>query len=253
MSGGRLNNAILVASQIGTYFTMATINVMLNFLGTPVPKEYIESIQDGQDHSGDFEYRMIRHVLELPIEHLPKDVLDRYVEISGKETYVAIFPPTDKLFERFMLPLKSAKRTYCLGEYLACIELSAHLGEMLALLLWQITPLSLNGKTIDTQMEKNIWGSEFEKMGQEKRINILKAFSAITNEEEKLLDFLRTSRRKYFHFWDTSTEHIKDDALRCFLTITALVQKVLKIEYENGAVKLNPLLEAYLATHKAVG
>ena len=229
---------------------MGTIQVVLNYLGTPVSMEYINCLQDGKDHSDDFEYRLICHVLELPIEHLPREVLDRYVEISGKETYTAIFPHTDKLFERFLVPLKSAKRTYCLGEYLACIELSAHLGEMLALLLWQITPISFNGKPLDVQTEKSIWGGEFEKMGQEKRIDLLKVFDAISNEDEQMLDFLRVTRRQYFHFWSASTEHIKDDALECFLKITTLVQRVLKIEYENGAVKLNPLLDAYLSTHK---
>lgn len=229
---------------------MATIQVVLNYLGTPVAKEYVDQLLDGMDHSAEFEYRMIRHVLELPPEHLPKDVLERYVEISSKESYTAIFPHTDKLFERFLVPFKAAKRTYCLGEYLACIELSAHLGEMLALLLWQITPISLNGKAVDAQMEKAIWGSEFEKMGQEKRIDLLKVLGAISGDEEQLLDFLRSTRRKYFHFWHASTEHIKDDSLECFLRLASLVQMVLRIEYENGALKLNPLLDAYLATHK---
>ena len=45
---------------------MGTIHVVLNYLGTPVPKEYVDCLLDGKDHSGDFEYRMIRHVLELP-------------------------------------------------------------------------------------------------------------------------------------------------------------------------------------------
>lgn len=229
---------------------MGTIRIVLNYLGTPIPATYVDCLLDGKDHSGDFEYRMIRHVLELPPEHLPRDVLDRYVEISSKESYTAIFPHTDKLFERFLVPFKAAKRTYCLGEYLACIELAAHLGEMLALLLWQITPVSLNGKLVDTQMEKSIWGSEFERMGQEKRIDLLKTLGAISTDEEQLLDFLRAIRRKYFHFWNISTVRIKDDALESFLKLAALVQMVLRIEYENGAIKLNPLLDAYLATHK---
>jgi hypothetical protein len=229
---------------------MATIHVVLNYLGTPVPKEYVDHLLDEKDHSGDFEYRMIRHVMELPPEHLPREVLERYVEISSKESYTAIFPHTDKLFERFLVPFKAAKRTYCLGEYLACIELAAHLAEMLALLLWQITPVSLNGKSVDVQMEKSICGSEFEKMGQEKRIDLLKVLGAISNDEEQLLDFLRAIRRKYFHFWNTSTERIREDALESFLKLAALVQLVLRIEYENGAVKLNPLLDAYIATHK---
>jgi hypothetical protein len=42
---------------------------------------------------------------------------------------------------------------------------------------------------------------------------------------------------------------IQGDALDSFLKIATLVQMVLKIEYANGSVKLNPLLEAYLAAH----
>lgn len=214
--------------------------------------EYLDRLADGSDHSGDFEYRMIHHVINLPPEHASRDVLERYVEVSGQESYTAIFPHTDKLFDRFLVPFKSSKRMYCLGEYLACIELSAHLGEMLALLVWHITPVTLNGKSVDVAMEKSIWGSEFEKMGQEKRIDLLKALGAVTDDDAQLLDYLRASRRKYFHFWSTGTERIREDALRCFLHVATLVRNVLKIEYDNGTVKLNPLLETYLATHKAV-
>jgi len=231
---------------------MATMNVVLNYLGIPIEKKYLDILLDGKDHSGDIEYSMIKHVLEFPPEHLSKDILERYVEISGKETYTAIFPHTDKLFERFLTPFKSAKRMYCLGEYLASIELSAHLGEMLALLVWQITPITFNKKPFEAVMEKAFLGSEFERMGQEKRINILKAMDTISQSDEQLFDHLRSTRRKYFHFWSTSTENIKDDALQCFLKAATLVKNILKIEYDKGAVKINPLLEAYLAKHKAV-
>ncbi len=229
---------------------MATITVMLNYLGTPISREYLDRIYDGDDHSWEVEYHMIRQVLELPLEHLPREVLERYVEVSGKEAYTAIFPHTDKLFERFILPFKSAKRMYCFGEYLASIELSAHLGEMLALLIWEISPISVNGKNIDIAMEKAIWGKEFEKFGQDQRINLLQAFGAVSEIDARLLDHLRATRRKYFHFWSTPVDRMRDDALDCFLKVSALVNSVLKIEYENGSVKLNPLLEAYLATHE---
>lgn len=231
---------------------MATINVSLNYLGVPVDPAYLDKLADGADHTSDFEYRMIRHVIQQPPEHSSRDVLERYVEVSGQETYTAIFPHTNKLFDRFLIPFKSAKRMYCLGEYLACIELSAHLGEMLALLLWQITPITLNGTLMGPALEKSLWGSEFEKMGQEKRIDVLNALAAVNDGDAQLLDFLRTTRRKYFHFWSTGTEKIRDDALHCFLKLSTLVRNVLKIEYENGSVKLNPLLAAYLEQHKGV-
>lgn len=229
---------------------MATINVMLNFLGTPVSKDYLTRLRDGKDHTGDIEYRMMRQVLELPLEHLPQEVLERYVEVSSKESYIAIFPHTDKLFDRFLFPFKSAKRLYCLGEYLATIEVSAHLGEMLALLLWQITPITMDGKRIEADMEKAIWGTEFEKMGQEKRINLLKVFGAVSEQDAQNLDFLRATRRKYFHFWSASISGIKEDALNCFLKVAMLVKNVLQISYVEGALAINPLLHAYLEAHK---
>jgi hypothetical protein len=229
---------------------VATINVVLNYLGVPVPPEYLDRLFDGADHSGDLEYRMIQHVLEVPPQHLPRTVLERYVKVSAAETYTAIFPHTSKLFERFLVPFKSAKRMYCLGEFLACVELSAHLGEMLALLLWQITPVTLNGKPMDAAAEKALWGSEFEKLGQERRINVLQAFSAVSTDDVRDLDYLRATRRKHFHFWSTDTDTLPEDAFQCFLRIAALVRSVLQIEYDQGSVKLNPLLVAYLEKHR---
>lgn len=229
---------------------MGTIRVMLNFLGTPVSSDYIDRLFDGQDHSKDFEYSMIKHVLGLSPELMPREVLERYVEISSKETYMAIFPHTDKLFERFLLPLKSAKRLYCIAEYLASIEVSAHVGEMLALLLWQMTPITLNGKRIDPSIEKSIWGREFEKMGQEKRINLLQTFGAVSDDDARDLDYLRSTRRKYFHFWYSEIGNIKEDSLNCFLKSATLVKNVLKIEYNKGSVSVNPLLSDYLKSPK---
>jgi hypothetical protein len=228
---------------------MPTLHVTLNYLGVPVNADYVARLRDGADHSGDFEYRMIAHVLEVPPQHVPPEVLERYVEVSSQQTYTPIFPHTDRLFERFLVPLKSAKRCYCFGEYLATVELCAHVGEMLALLIWQMTPVKLNGTSIDATIEKALWGREFEKFGQEQRIDVLKAVGAIPDADTQLLDFLRVTRRKYFHFWDTPTTNLKSDSLACFLKLSTLIHNSLQIEYDNGAVKMNPLLLAYLQAH----
>jgi len=228
---------------------MATVKVTLNYLGVPVGADYIAKLRDGADHSDDFEYRMIAHVLEVPPQHLPLEVLDRYVEVSSRETYTPIFPHTDKLFERFLVPLKSAKRCYCLGEYLATIELSAHVGEMLALLIWQMNPGSINGKAVDSALQKALFGREFEKLGQEQRINILEAIGMISNADAQLLDFLRATRRKYFHFWGAPVTNLQPDALDCFLKVSTLIKNTLQIEFSNGKVIMNSKLLAYLKVH----
>lgn len=230
---------------------MGTIDVTINYLGVPVSSEYVDKLlSDGKDHSGDIEYTMLHHVLELPPEHLPREVLDRYVEVSKQETYTPILPHSDKLFEKFLAPLKSAKRCYCLGEYLASIELSAHLGEMLALLVWKISPITLNKSAITAAQEKALWGREFEKLAQEKRIDLLKVFGFIAEGDERALDFLRATRRTYFHLWSESTENVGKDALKCFLTVLELVKSILQIQPDRGKISINPLLSKYLQESK---
>jgi len=110
---------------------------------------------------------MIKHVLDLSPETLPRAALERYVEISTADYYIPIFPVTDKMFERLLLPLKSAKRCFSLGEYLATIELCAHVGEMLATLVWQMTQVRLNDKALDEKLESLLFGRPFESQGQD--------------------------------------------------------------------------------------
>lgn len=230
---------------------MGTIDVMVNFLGIPVGSEYVDKLlSDGKDHSNEIEYRMLRHIFELPPEHVPREALDRYVEVSNKQTYTPVLPYSHKLFEKFLSPFRSAKRCYCLGEYLAAIELSAHLGEMLALLVWKIGRVTLNRNPITEPQEKALWGCKFERLGQEKRINLLRVLGLITEEDARTLDSLRATRRKYFHFWNCSTDSEKEDALRCFVKASELAKSILQIQFDRGKLSINPLLAKYLKETK---
>ena len=178
-----------------------TLRVNLNFLGTPMEMDHVDRILDGHDHSGEHEYRMVKCVLDLEPKHLPREVLERYVEISSAENYIGVFPVTDMIFERLLLPLKSAKRCFSLGEYLATIELSAHVAEMLAILVWQMTEVRLNQSALDDTVEKELLGRTFENPGQEQRIKVLRGFGLLQDAETRRLDELRLVRKKYFHLW----------------------------------------------------
>lgn len=230
---------------------MRPINITLNYLGVPIKSEYIDEILSTEkDVSKDVEYQILEKFFEISPKNLPRVVLERYLELTDKETYTPFLPHTNKIFERLLSPLKSAKRCYCLGEYIATIELCAHLGEMLALLLWKMTPLTHNGQPLTPVFEKGIWGSEFEKLGQDKRIKILEAFGAIDADTVCLFNELRTRRIKYFHFWSTDVSNSKNDAFDCFLMVSHLIAKILKIKLnanKPGTLVLNPLLLEYLS------
>src|SRR5262245_15143795 len=228
------------------------LTVNLNFLGLPVESDYVDRLLDGSDHSQEHEYRIMLHVLEIPPHHLPRDVLDRYVRVSSQALYIPILPVTDKIFERLLLPLRSAKRCFSLGEYLAAIELCSHVGEMLANLLWLVTPIKLNGQPINANTEKLLFGRSFEKQGQKQRVNILRGFNVVQDEDFRRFNELRDTRTRYFHLWSGGTTKAEQDAFRSFENVIVLVKTILQIKYDSGKVSISPLLHQYLRKHRIV-
>ncbi len=158
-------------------------------------------------------------------------------------------PHSSKLFERLISPLKSAKRSYCFGEYLATIELSAHVGEMLSQLAWKMTPVTHNQKRMTDEFEKNVFGRSFEKLGQDRRLKILRAFGAISEHQYNDFTKIKNERRIYFHLWSKCTENIKMDSLSSYKGALRLIRDILQVgisQQEPGKVTVNPLSVKYL-------
>ena len=53
--------------------------------------------------------------------------------------------------------------------------------EMVTLLWWQLAETKLNGRTVTERDEEALFGRSFEKLGQERRVEILKAHGIITS------------------------------------------------------------------------
>ncbi len=224
---------------------MKTITVTLNYLGIPITSEFLDILQSKEDVCKDARYIILEIFFEISPKHLKREVLERYIEITDK-TYMPVLPATNKIIERLLSPYKSAKRCYCLGEYIATIELCAHVGEMLAILLWHIAHLHQN----TAALEKMMWDREFEELPQNRRTKILKSLGVIQAETAQIFDFLRTTRTDYFHIWSADVSKAKEDALECFLKTAQLIKEVLNISINEDKpstfVINNPLLLEYL-------
>lgn len=154
------------------------IIVQLNFFGPYVKKGDIPKLLD-QNPPGtllELQNDLLRSFFGLPSAILSREILERYVEVTTEETHTPIAPYTKEMFERLLKPLKSAKKNYCLGEYPATIALCGVVGEMLAILLWKINDVKLNGVPITEKEEIGLFGRSFEKLGQEQRLRILTTF-----------------------------------------------------------------------------
>ncbi|MCP5198489.1 MAG: hypothetical protein H6977_00665 [Gammaproteobacteria bacterium] len=227
-----------------------TVQVTLNFMGVPVRSDFPRRVHTGEiDPGRSHEYALAESFFELPLTALSIEVLERYAELSTPELYLPFLPHTEKLFERLLAPFKSAKRCYCLGEFLAAIELCAHVAEMLAQLVWEMEPLSKNPEERSEEVERAFFGRTFEKLGQEHRIRILAVTKRVPEDHVEAFTYLRTTRRKYFHLWDENIDEIQNDALAAFKSVNSLVQGILQISVsseEPGKVVVNPTLSRYL-------
>lgn len=230
---------------------MNTISVTVNYLGVPLLSSQIAALMEnaGNQFAG-LEVDILESFFGLPVKNLGREIIERYCDLSKPDLYAPILPHSNKLLERLISPLKSAKRCYCFGEFLATIELCAHVGEMLAQLVWEITPITHNQRRVTPEFEKGLFGRRFERLGQERRIEVLKTFSAVSEHQASLFNELRTKRVSYFHLWSAGTENSRDDAASCFRTALVLTKEVLQIGFDpkdRGRIVVNPLLSAYLS------
>ena len=225
------------------------ISVQLNYFGPFIEKlmeEDIPKLIKGELGGERLSYlygALFEAFFELPLSALSPEIIGRYLEVTIKETHLSIVPHTKHIYEKLLRPLKSAKRNYCLGDYLACIAACGVVGEMLSILIWKINGIRVNNKLMTSGDEKNLWGREFEKLGQEKRLLILKTFNLISETQFDDLNFLREIRRPYLHLWSTELKNERDDALKAVKKVFHIFKDVTGIGIgSRGHLSINPLL-----------
>ena len=140
----------------------------------------------------------------------------RYKEISAVDYLLPIAPAESNILDKLVWPLRHAKGNYALGNYLGCVALCGMVGEMVAILLWEISKVTLHGKLLAAAGEEAIFGRAFEKLGQERRTKVLRALELIDADTERAFDSLRGIRRKYLHFFSQTHAQVAPDAQQAF-------------------------------------
>ena len=72
----------------------------------------------------------------------------RYREIAAVSAPLFVAPAEENILQKLVWPLRHAKGSYALGNYLGCIALCGMVGEMVAILLWDISKVSLQEKVL---------------------------------------------------------------------------------------------------------
>lgn len=179
-------------------------------------------------------------------------LVERYRLISEVQDPLFVAPAEQNILEKLVWPLRHAKGSYALGNYLGCIGMCGMVGEMVALLLWDISQPLLQERHLDDSAQRALFGSSFERLGQQKRVQVLKGLSIIEHDSVVAFDALREIRRRYLHFYSQHHVRIADDALRAYEYALAVVAVVLGQSVSEGRLLLRPDLMAYLEAHGLV-
>jgi hypothetical protein len=174
-------------------------------------------------------------------------LVERYRRISIEPVRLFAAPAEPRILEKLVWPLRHAKASYVVGNNLAVVALCGMVSEMVAVLLWQLAEQQLNGRPMTTEDEAALFGSSFEKLGQERRVRVLASYGIVAPPVVAMFDTIRLIRRKYLHLWSQDHERLPEDAVACFQAGAGLVVTAIGQNMKDGAVVLNTNMLRYLA------
>ena len=174
-----------------------------------------------------------------------QSLVERYKRISTGPTLFAA-PAEPRILEKLVWPLRHAKASYVVGNNLSVVALCGMVAEMVAMLLWKLAETKLNGRAMTEEDEKALLGSSFEKLSQDRRVRILKAYGIIASDVARNFDMIRLTRRQYLHLWSHDHGRLPEDAVKCFHAAIRLVIEAIGQDVNDGKLVLNPALVKYL-------
>jgi len=170
----------------------------------------------------------------------------RYHQVSEMQDPLFAALAERNILEKLVWPLRSAKGNYALGNYLGCIGLSGMVGEMVALLLWDISQPQLAKRHLDDAAQRALFGRSFERLGQQRRVEVMEGLGLVERDSVVAFDGLRNIRRRYLHLYSQDHAHIADDALKAYGHAITVVAGVLGQSMNEGRLLLRSDLMDYL-------
>lgn len=172
-------------------------------------------------------------------------LVERYRKISNTPE-PSFAPAVDRILDKLIWPLRCAKVSYLLGNYLGTVSHCGMVAEMLAILVFEIAKPKLNGQAMTEASQRQLFGSSFEKLRQQRRVSILRAYGVIDDAMKASFHRIRTARNQYLHQWSKDAGSLSTDALHCYEDAARIVNFVLGQTVRNGKVLLDPKLVRYL-------
>jgi hypothetical protein len=174
-------------------------------------------------------------------------VRSRYRQVTDEEKEPIVMPQHESLMRHIVRPLLEAKQCYILRMPVACIAQAGLVGEMVALWRFRMLQSTIDGKPFSEELQKLILGREFDKLGQEERVRVLRGLEQIEPEVVAAFGELRALRRKYLHFMVDKSADVDADARRALQYAALLVVRTLGVKFDEGRLVLPERVARYVA------
>ena len=182
---------------------------------------------------------------------LPHDtdaLIARYREMASQISHRVIAAPNEpRILTKLVWPLRHAMSGYLTGNYLGSIALCGTVAEMLAILMYEAADVQLKSRKLSEREEAALFGSKYEKLGQQRRVEVLRALDIIDDELKAHFDKIRELRRKHLHLYTQDWEDLPTDAIKAIDTMIQLLAMYFPQLGPQGKFNLHPMLLKYLS------
>lgn len=173
-------------------------------------------------------------------------IITRYKEAKDDPRGLFAAPNEPQILEKLVWPLRNAKSSYMLGNYLGTIALCGMVAEMIAILLFEMSDLRFQNGPMTDAAQKALFGSTFEKLGQDRRVAVLHGFGLVNDATKSQFDQIRTIRKRYLHLWSHGHDSLAADAVKCYQAALGVVVTVIGQDIKDDRIVVNPNLVKYL-------
>ncbi len=170
-----------------------------------------------------------RHLLDLlgaePGIATIESIRSRTEALAAHDRDLKAVPREQLILRRIVWPLRAAKQSYILGNYLGCIALCGTISEMLAVLRFEV---SLHAKC-SSGSQKRLYGSRFDRLGQSRRIDVLSELGLYVGEDVDLSRGIKEIRDRYLHALNVPVENIEADATSIYRATVLIVDSMVAV------------------------
>ncbi|HEY3296820.1 MAG TPA: hypothetical protein VGL38_15420 [bacterium] len=174
-------------------------------------------------------------------------IMKRYAVIGDDNPRFAVVPGLPVVLEKFYWPMRNAKASFMLGNYLSVIALCGFVAEMVAIFLLEWVPFNETPDLIRAVSGEKQAKIDYGKWPQDTRVNKLRSRQVITKDDMAEFTRIRKLRRQYLHYFSKPHDDIASDALVAYRSTAAIVAMATIKGMQDGGLILTPALQKMLA------